>query len=216
TTLSFSLNRDKIVSILGQDENGIEKDVVASRLFIGQPQGVIYDYEIIGMWQLEDQASGALPPGFFPGTEKIADLNKDGKYSASDDKKILGYTLPSYRFSIANRVNYKNFGLYLLINSIQGGKKYYMGDDSPYSITYWSLVELLKYSNVPSGGWDYWMPENPNAKYRRLDIPSAYGPRPYSQRSFIRLQDVSLSYSIDHHLLNKYKIAKLSIFVTGK
>lgn len=215
-TTVFSRNRNKIVSILGIGPNGKEQDIVANQLFIGQPQSVVYDYQIIGMWQLADQAAGRIPAGFFPGTEKIADLNKDGKYSAADDRKILGYRDPSYRMSLSNRVNYKNFSLYILINTVQGGKDFYWGDDSPFAYSGYQRLEQLKYTNVPAGAWDYWMPENPNAKYRRLDTPTGYAPRPYSQRNFIRLQDVSLAYTLDQNLTKKMDINSLKVFVSGK
>jgi hypothetical protein len=173
------------------------------------------------MWQLDDETAGAIPAGFFPGTYKIADLSgpdgtPDGAYSAAYDKKILGYADPSYRFSISNKVSYKNFSLYMLINSVQGGKKYYFGDDSPYSSVYWSQKEQLTYVNGPAGAWDYWMPENPDAKYRRLDTSSAYAPRPYSQRNFIRLQDVSLSYSFNKSAIQKLDIENCKIFISGQ
>ena len=222
STLNFSSNRNKIVSILGFDNNndGKEDDLVSNQLFIGEPQKVIYDYQIIGMWQFADKDAGTIPSGFYPGTYMIADLNgpdgvPDGAYSATYDKKILGYKDPAYRFSWANRINYKQFSLYMVVNSIQGGKNYYMGDDSPQS-TLWAKVEQLRYLNVPSGAWDYWMPENPNAYYRRLDTGAAYDPRRYSQRNFIRLQDLSISYSFDKKLINKLDISALKVYVSGK
>jgi TonB-linked SusC/RagA family outer membrane protein len=223
STINFSRNRNEIVSILGFDNNddGKEDDLVSNGLFIGEPQQVIYSYEITGMWQMADQTAGSIPTGFFPGTYKIADLSgpdgvPDGAYSATHDRKILGYVDPAYRLSWVNRLNYKKFSLYMVINSIQGGKNYYMGDDSPYSSGNWTRVEQLKYLNVPSGSWDYWMPENPDAKYRRLDTGSAYSPRPYTQRNFIRLQDVSLSYTFDKSLVNKVDIGALKIYVSAQ
>src|SRR5690606_34740920 len=102
----YSRVRNEIVSILGptndNDGDGKEDDLVSNRLFIGQPQNVIYDYEIIGMWQLADDEADLLPDGFFPGTHKIADLNGDGVYSAAGDRRILGYADPAYRFGIGN------------------------------------------------------------------------------------------------------------------
>ena len=222
-TLNFSRNRNEIVSILGfdNDEDGKEDDLIANGLFIGEPQQVIYDYEIIGMWQLSDEQAGTIPSGFFPGQYKIADLSgpdgvPDDVISATYDKKILGYRDPSYRFSIANNVSYKNFSLYVLINSIQGGKNYYYGDDSPYSSGNWSFKEQLSFLNGPAGAWDYWTPENPNAKYRRLDAPSGYRPRPYSQRNFIRLQDISLSYTFNKSITSNYDIGRLKVYVSAQ
>src|SRR5690606_28238981 len=64
-TVNFSLYRNRITSILGADNNGDgrEDDIVSSGLFIDEPQGVIYDYEIEGMWQLADGEAGNIPTG---------------------------------------------------------------------------------------------------------------------------------------------------------
>jgi len=218
-TLNYSRNRNEIVSILGfdNDGDGVEDDLVANRLFIGEPQQVVYDYAIVGMWQLADQD---IPSGFFPGTYKLEDVSgpdgvPDGEISSADDKKILGYRDPAYRLSIANRVNYKNFSLYVLINSIQGGKDYYLGDDDPYTGV-WRDKEQKTYVNGPAGSWDYWMPENTDAKYRRLDTGSSYRGTRYTQRNFIRLQDVSLSYTFDKSIINKLDMRSLKVYVSAQ
>jgi TonB-linked SusC/RagA family outer membrane protein len=221
TSLNFSRNRNKIVSILGpsndQNKDGKEDDLIANSLFIGQPQNVIYDYEIIGMWQLADRDAGKIPSGFLPGTYKLADLNNDGKISASDDRKILGYTDPSYQIGISNTLQYKKFSLYIFINTIQGGKDYYKANTS-FGTNAWGKKDQLIYSTPPAGGWDYWRPENPNAMYRRPDTPSQYdlNTGPIVQRNFIRLQDITLSYSFNKELIKKIDIGNLKVFASGK
>lgn len=219
-SLNFSSYRNKIDSILGpendNDDDGKEDDLVGSGLFIGEPQNVIYDYEIIGMWQLADEADGSIWTGFFPGTYKLQDLDNSGDISSLDDRKILGYQDPSYRFGITNTVSYKNLSLYVFINSIQGGNDYYYGNDAPHANGGWEKRDQLSYNNIPRGGWDYWMPENPNAKYRRLDLGSQFGGTPYTQRSFVRLQDVSLSYVFPEQLQDALRVSNLKLFVSGK
>jgi TonB-dependent starch-binding outer membrane protein SusC len=212
--VNFSRNRNEIVSILGfdNDGDGKEDDLVANQLFIGEPTDVVYDYVIEGIWQIADQEAERIPEGFQVGQYKVADLNDDGVISASDDKKNLGYRDPSYRLGISNTINFKQFRLYAFIHSIQGGKDYYYGNDDPFIDKY----DPLTYQNVPSGAWDYWMPENPDARFRRLDLPSAYHPNRYLQRNFIRLQDVSLSYSFGQNLLNDFNIQTLRVFISGK
>ena len=209
--VNFSRNRNEIVSILGADNNGDgkEDDIITNQLFIGQPQNVVYDYEVTGMWQLEDE----VPTGFFPGTYKLNDTNGDGSITP-DDRKILGYRDPSYRFGISNTFRYKSFSFYVFINSIQGGKDYYYADGSPYQDGNLFKKDQLSYSNAMA--FDYWMPDNPNAKYRRLDTPSSFAGRPYDQRSFVRLQDVSLSYSFGSGVLQKLKLSNLKVNISGK
>lgn len=220
---SFNFNRvrNEVNSILGvdNDNDGREDDLIASGLFIGEPQNTIFNYEIIGMWQLADEVEGGIWQGFLPGTYKLNDLNGDGAISSLDDRKVIGYEDPSFRFGINNTVNYKNFSLNIFVNSIQGGENFYLGDDGLHSVR-----EQLSFTNVPSGGFDYWMPENPNARYRRLDTPSQFGAqpsnpngaKPYSQRNFVRLQNVSLSYTIPNEFIEKFNISSARVFLGGK
>ncbi|MDO6604439.1 TonB-dependent receptor [Arenibacter palladensis] len=218
TTFNYSRNRNEIVSVLGidNDGDGIEDDLTSDQLFIGEPTNVIYDYEITGMWQLADEEAGDIPNGFFPGTYKIADLNDDGAYSSLDDRKILGYSDPGYRFGIANTVRYKNFSLYAFINSIQGGKDYYYGTDALIFGSANTVLERFDSQNFPTGAWDYWMPENPDARFRRLDVAASYEPNRYMQRNFVRIQDVSLSYDVDKKVLEKLGFSSLRLFISGK
>src|SRR5690606_6499608 len=209
-----SMNRNRIVSIIGADfdEDGEEDDLVSDGLFIGEPIGVIYGYENIGMWQLADEEAGVIPEGFRPGTYKVKDLDGDGVITAEGDRTNLGYTQPAYRFSIATSLKYKRFTFRLFLNSAQGGRNFY------YST-----------SNDPGGGsgdnwdnrnkpqlWDYWLPSNPDAYYRRLDLTSSHHQPRLAQRNFIRLQDASLSYEFDADLLQKLKIQRLKVYVSGK
>jgi len=213
--VNFSSYRNRIVSILGADNNGDgkEDDIISSGLFIGEPQSVIFDYEIAGMWQLEDQEAGRIPSGFFPGTYKLTDSNSDGIIDPSD-RKILGYTDPAFRFGIANTFRYNNLSLYIFVNSIQGGKNYYFGDGSPYVSSNFIRRDQLSYMNALK--WDYWLPTNPDAKYRRLDTPATYDARPYDQRNFVRLQDISLAYTFNSDFLKTIGLHSLKLNVSAK
>ena len=212
-TFNYSINRNKVVSILGiKDANGKEADLVASKIFMGHPYGVCYDFDIIGMWQVADYRAGIIPTGFYYGTYKVADINNDGIYSAADDRKILGYTDPSYRFSIENVLRYKNWELKMFINSIQGGKDYY------YEQPGRRLANPDNIYQNNSFKFDYWTPENPNARYRQLGMFSpVLGNEfsPYIQRSFVRLQNLTISYHVPSTFLKKAGINNFKIYATG-
>ncbi|MDR2764830.1 MAG: SusC/RagA family TonB-linked outer membrane protein, partial [Tannerella sp.] len=215
-TFNYSLNRNKVIRILGidNDGDGKEDDLVSSKIFIGHPYGVAYDFEQIGLWQLAEYHAGTIPDGFSYGSYKVSDLNHDGKYTAAEDRKILGYTDPSYRFSIENVLRYKTFELKIFVNSIQGGKDYYYGQPEDGTIP-----DNIYKRNRPY--WDYWTPENPDARYRQIGIyePALFqnnvAYRAYVQRSFIRLQNVTLSYRLPSALLKKIGINNFKVYVNG-
>ncbi|MDR3261042.1 MAG: TonB-dependent receptor [Tannerella sp.] len=214
-TGNFSLNRNKVVTILGRDDDGdgLEDDLISSGIFIGKPLGVWYDYDRIGMWQLADKQAYLIPSGFEPGQMKVRDVNGDGNYTPEQDRVILGYFDPSYRFGIQNTLNYKNFSLMIFINSIQGGKNRYYGNMDIIEGN-WMGGDNAYNSNMPK--WDWWTPSNPNAEYPRLGFNAPIKQTYYVQRNFVRIQDISLSYNVSPDWLKSYKINNLRVYVSGQ
>ncbi|SEA18768.1 TonB-linked outer membrane protein, SusC/RagA family [Porphyromonadaceae bacterium KH3R12] len=211
-TFNFSTNKNKVVSILGPGPDGKEADLIASNIFIGKSLDPIYDYKIIGMWQIADYNAGIIPTGFTYGTYKVATKDPNGVPDPDDDREILGYQVPLYRFSIINTFRYKDFELRAFINSIQGGKNHYLGRPAR------RLPIRDHLQNWAYMDFDYWTPENPNAKYRQLgEYNTILGQEfsPYVSRSFIRLQELSLSYNLPRNILNKTFLSRAKVFVTG-
>ncbi|MCX2678665.1 TonB-dependent receptor [Galbibacter sp. EGI 63066] len=204
-------NTNKIESLLGKDVDGDgkEDDLIASGLFIGESIGTIYSYQAGDIYQLDDE----IPEGFYPGTLRVEDLNGDGEFEAENDRKILGRTEPAYSFSIYNSFSYKGLGLSFLINSVQGGKDGYLGN----SLVYFSRNDNTIRENQLHG-IDYWSPSNPDGKYPRNISGSnpTVVPSMYESRSFVRLQDISLSYNLPASVLNKFKVSQLMLYASAK
>jgi TonB-dependent starch-binding outer membrane protein SusC len=211
-TGNISRNRNKVVSILGidADKDGKEDDLVADKIFIDKPLGVIYDYNVLGVWSIEEYNEGKTPDGWTCGNYKFEDINNDGEIKADDDRKILGFTSPSYRFGIQNTFIYKkNWSLKVFINSIQGGKDYFK-QMQPIHIFQlgWTETNALQY--------DYWSPENPDGKFRGLNGTSRlYYVGIIESRSFIRLKEVTLSYNLPKEWLSNVNISKTRLFLSG-
>ena len=66
-------------------------------------------------------------------------------------------------------------------------------------------------------GIDYWSPTNPGGKYPRniSGTRAKFEPNYWQDRSFVRLQDVTLSYNFSK-FLKKLPVETLSIFLSGK
>jgi hypothetical protein len=207
--LVFSLNRDEIVDLYGDG-----KDDIGNQWFIGEPISAIYDYERKGnVWTEEDLYSGNILDGFYPGQFKLTDINGDNKITASDDRKIVGYTTPNYRFGIGNTLTYSSFSLYFFLNSIQGGNGYYIGDLKRL-LEATSDYDYAQRANQPAIR-ENWTPDNgvtnTPAIYNYPTIASGN----YQDRSFIRLQDLSFSYNFDKKLLRQFKFENLQLYISG-
>lgn len=206
---NLAANRNRVVSLLGldNDKDGEEDDLVGSGLFIGQPIGAIYDYESGGIIQIGEEA----PKGFFVGTHRIIDQNNDDFIDAND-RVIRGRTEPAYNFGFLNEFTYRDFTFRFFINSIQGGKNSYLGQNMPNGL---GIGDNIRRNNF----WrelDYWTPANPGARYRGLDQGAATEYNYYGNRSFVRLQDVTLAYNLNATLINRLGMKGVKVFVSGK
>ncbi len=213
TTLNFSTNTNEIVSILGRDDDGDgkEDDLIANKLFIGKSIGTIYDYVVDGKYQIGDD----IPSGYYPGNYILKDLDDKEGITAAGDRDFIGNSDPAYRFSLLNEFKYKDWSLSVFLNSIQGGKDHYLGNNSAKKAEFgWQYYTMATFNTVEE--FDYWTPSNPNGEYSGLRYGDPIDPNIYRDRSFVRLQDVNLSYNIPSHVLAKYSIDNLRLFISGK
>lgn len=208
TTANFQLNRNKIVSLYGEkDANGKEKDDVANKRFIGHSLDEIWDYKIDGVWQVAEKEEAAKY-GVKPGDFKIRDVDGDGKYSNAD-KMFQGFTNPRFRWTLRN-----DFKLFKVIDL---GVAVY---------SYWGHKATFNQMKNRDGFLDrtssyrfpYWTEENPSNEWARLysSEGGSSGFNVYRNRSFIRLDNISVGYSLPKKLVNKYSIENLKFFFSAK
>ncbi|GHV50864.1 SusC/RagA family TonB-linked outer membrane protein [Bacteroidia bacterium] len=199
--LIFTLNRNKLVDLYGDGQ-----DDITNNLFIGKSLGAIYGYVWDGIVQKgnENYVSNLVAT---PGDAKYADLNGDGQLTA-DDRKILGYSKENFRMSMTHTFSYKNFNLYLLINSTFGGHGYGMEQNNSAYLT------DDTYYNHNTLDHPYWTPENLSDKYPRWSFMDNRF-RALQAYTFVRLQDLNLSYTFSNNLLNKVGVTGLKLYLSG-
>ena len=205
---TFALNRNKISKLYDE----VTEDL-GNGWFVGEPISAIYNYETDGVWQEEDLFNGTILDGYYPGQFKIIDQNGDGEITAADDRKIIGSTDPNYRFSINNEFTYQNISLTFFLNSIQGGNNYYMGSNGDALIAGGTdYAYRLNRTAVRS----YWRPDNPVNNAPGMYYNPEIAPAIYQDRSFVRLQDVSLSYKFQERLTSNLGLSAARLYISGK
>ncbi|MBC7890163.1 MAG: SusC/RagA family TonB-linked outer membrane protein [Ferruginibacter sp.] len=213
-TINFWKNTNSIIHLTGQDVNpadGIEDDLIGSGLFIGKSRYTIYDYQYNGIY---NQTETRLP-GFTVGSYRIADQDKNNTIT-DKDRIFLGRREPAYQMSFYNIFSYKALSVSFFINTIQGGKDGFLGNNNP---SYFRDDNGIR--NNYLAGIDYWSPANPTGKYmRNISGARSYnevaGLNNWQDRSFVRLQDASISYNLGSVVLKKVKAQSVNIFVSGK
>ncbi len=211
SNFTFSLNRDKISRLYGGNN---DKDI-GNSWFVGEPISSIYDYEMVGgLWTEQELYTGNILANWYPGQFKYVDQNGDGVIEPVNDRKIIGYRTPNYRFSINNTLAFQSFVLSFFINSIQGGNGYYIADNSSVVNIDWN-ADTARRINA-SAVRQYWTPDNGvNNATGVFNAPVVHGGI-YESRSFVRLQDVSLSYKFGTNLLKKLQVQGCQVYISSK
>jgi len=204
STLTFTANKEKITQLVTEGVNDI-----ASGYFVGQPVGVFYDYQKIGIWQTSEAAQAAVY-GQTPGTIKVMDQNGDGKIDAVNDRVILGNSKPKWSGGFDNTVKYKNWDLNVYVYARIG------------QMINANSLGFNNYQGTTGNAWaaslDYWTPENPTNAYPR---PNSNGglqyisTLTYTDGSFARIRDISLGYTIPKKFTGTF-LKGLRVYANGK
>ena len=223
TLVAFSYNKNRINKLYGNiqytlDDSGNiisqrEADDITNGWFIGKPISTIWNYQVTGIWQ-KNEWEEAARYGQRPGDPKVAN-----NYTADDgtngtpvyndkDKVFMGQTDPPINWSLRNEFKiYKNWDVAINMYSYMGHKSLdgrYMNNfnaGSMYTNNYNAFVN------------PYWTVDNPTNDWARLDAiaPAGAGAAKLYNRNFIRLDHISVAYTIPQAFTEKWNIKTFKI-----
>ncbi len=202
--LNFTINRNKLVSLYGDG-----KDDINNSLFLNKSLGAIYGYKAIGIVQ-EDDKEYIKMASAEPGDVKFADIDGNGKID-DNDRTILGYRKENFRMNFANTFTYKNFELYFMFNGVFGGNGF--GQEVNWNAFASVTGATGARDNNYNHGW--WTAENKSNKYPRVNYTDGRYV-PLQSYTFVRLSDLSLSYTFRQPWLKTVGIQNLKAYVSCK
>ena len=219
TSLGFSYNKNKIKHLYYEyDENGNEMDDTSNGWFIGKPIGEIWYWETDGIWQADEAEQAALvnqKPGdpkvinHYTEDDKILDDGTRVPVYNDKDRVYQGTTQPPVYWNMRNDFTFlKDFTFSFSMYSYMGHKSragYWLNGDNSGSMFTQTCNTYKK---------EYWTPENPTDEYARLNAvgPSGVtGIEKVYNRSFVRLDNITLGYTLPRDLTNKLGIQRVHV-----
>lgn len=167
---------------------------------VGEPIGSFYGLIQDGIFQTQaeiDALNAGAPDGEFqegaaPGRFRFRDVNGDGQVTA-DDRTIIGNPHPDFTAGLNLGLDYGNFDL--------GASMFGSFGNDIFDVQKEFYVFRLFNSNVRRDVLtDSWTPENPDAKYPKLDLTDDFSRAISSfyveDGSYVRLQSVQLGYRV--------------------
>ena len=219
TSVGFSYNKNKIKHLYYEyDENGKELDDTSNGWFIGKPIGEIWYWETDGIWQANEADQAALV-NQKPGDPKVVNVCTDDDKILEDgtrvpvyndkDRTYQGTTQPPIYWNMRNDFEFfKDFTFSFSMYSYMGHKSragYWLNGDNSGSMFTQTCNTYEK---------EYWTPENPTNEYGRLNAvgPSGVtGIEKVYNRSFVRLDNITLGYTLPRNLTNKWGIQRVHV-----
>jgi TonB-linked SusC/RagA family outer membrane protein len=215
---NITFNRNRVIGLNGGQpilDGGIGAgQIYSTRTDNDNPIGSFYVYQVLGVFQNAEEinaytsSSGAvIQASASPGDFKYLDVNDDGRID-DKDRVFVGSYQPKAYFGINGEVSYKSFDLSVDIygnvgNYVYNGKK---------------ALRLSGLDNVEKTlAYDRWTPgsgiqDEPSANSGFLPASTYF----VESGDFIRLNNVTLSYTIPKSLISRIKIENAKIFVTGQ
>jgi len=203
----FSADRNKLLKIRTATK-GINE--------VGLPYNSLYMYEWTGIFQSQSEISSSPTQSFFkpsPGDLKIKNQNGDGKVD-SDDRKTIKGRYPDFLYSFGFDTEWKNFGLSLFFQGSHGKK---------IPLNGWGVDPFLQGTPPTTKFRNAWSPTNPSNTVPALYEGWGYGgvsayPSTYylQDASYLRLKNITLSYTVPARIANKVKSQGITISLSGE
>lgn len=211
-----------------------------SQYYVGRMAGEIWGFTTDGYYTVDDFVEGSLDANLMngqlvegvpayngvnpnPGDVKYADLNGDGEIftgnstlSDPGDRSIIGNNTRRFEFGLNGSASYKNFDFSLFIRGI-GKRDLWISNPVVFPYTF-------EFTTIYKHQLDYWTPENTDAFYPR-NYPNGGGnyggnlrtqTKYLSNGAYLRVQNITLGYSFDRDLLDKLRINRLRLYVSGE
>ncbi|MDQ6608589.1 MAG: SusC/RagA family TonB-linked outer membrane protein, partial [Bacteroidota bacterium] len=203
TVFNASWQKDEIVSLANGKQNDIN-----NLWLIGQPLGIIYGIQANGLWHLSDSAEykkfNANGSNFSPGNVRPVDQNGDYKIDANNDRIVIGYTRPRWIVGMTNGFTYKNFELSIFLY----GRLNYMFNTGGEAQVARASTRLI----------NYYTENNTNAEYQKPIYSTGSGDLysgslGFRKASFIKIRNISASYTLDSKMAKKLTMSSLRLYV---
>ncbi len=213
---NITFNDNKVVGLNGGQpilDGGIgANQQYTTRTDNGQPVGSFYVLQVLGVFQNDGEIAGyksangqVIQPSANVGEFKYQDTNGDGRID-DNDRVFVGTYQPKAYYGINAGLNYKRLDLSIDVigntgNQVYNGKKAFRQGIQD------NVESALAYTRwTPNGGSQ----TEPGANGGNLP-PSTYF---VESGSFIRLNNVTVGYTLPKVLLEKIKVSNIRVFVT--
>ncbi|WP_151089096.1 SusC/RagA family TonB-linked outer membrane protein [Hymenobacter baengnokdamensis] len=211
---------------------------------VGQPVGLMYGFVSDGFYTTDDfsgydavnkvwklrtdkpvanDLSVTGLTSLAPGVVKLKDLNGDGVVDVNNDRTVIGNANPKVTGGLNQQFTYKNFDASIFVNFVYGND-IYNANKIEFTTAAYPLTNLLgeeagRYRSYDNNGVLVTDPAALNALNQNATVaaPSRQfflQSSDIEKGSFLRLNNITLGYSLSKSLIQRAKVNQLRFYVT--
>jgi TonB-linked SusC/RagA family outer membrane protein len=213
--VNFSTNKNEVTDLAGEEEAFKTDGIV-----VGKPVRSFYGYVANGI--IQSQSDIDSNPYLKaeenevtkePGDIWWEDINGDGIVNA-DDRTILGSIYPDFTYGFVGDVSYKNIGLQVQLQGVQGVDKD-ISTQNDFGLFHYFQRWALNHDDEILNRWH--TTKNPAGNMPKVDITDKGRNRVRSDfwlydASYLRISNVNLYYNFPAGMLDKIKMGDLSVY----
>ncbi|MEM9857275.1 MAG: TonB-dependent receptor [Bacteroidota bacterium] len=178
--------------------------------------------EQIALYNQDRTATYTFIDGYTGGYARNSALNRPGQQLYFDidgdsvitelDKGVIGQAQPDIMLGISNRFKYKGFDLSIFVDA-------QLGKDIT-NVQNWSLLNFTGNQQLATAK-EAWTPQNQSTEYPRLDQNNlgasqfVFSDRYVEDGSFVRLQNVTIGYTLPTTITDKLNLSALRLYASG-
>jgi TonB-linked SusC/RagA family outer membrane protein len=181
---------------------------------LGQGISSFFGYQVEGLFaDAEEVAAHATQSGAAPGRFKYADINGDGNINA-DDRTFIGSPVPDFTGGLNFTLKYKNFDFVAYFYTSIGNEIF---NQSKWFTDFYPSFQGAAISERVKGSWSQ---DNLGAEIPVFESASNFSTNQQANSfyvedgSYLRLQNITLGYTLPAATLSKIKMTKLRFFVS--
>jgi TonB-linked SusC/RagA family outer membrane protein len=234
TSANISFNRSKVLALLDNSPLAIRTNTGGGYqifgsgfslkyLQVGQAVDQMRGYRNLGTWG-ESERNAAKAMGQAPGEAKWLDVDGDGKITrAADGNEVIGNASPKFIYGWNNNVSYRNFDLTFLVQGSYGNDIFNavrIKTENPSNGLSANLKNRWTIDNQNTDVPVFMSTRDRNQLELGSNQTSGIGVDQRSSRwiedgSYLRLKNITLTYSIPTAIIGKIGASRITAYVTA-
>lgn len=196
------------------DVNPGFRGVFPIRNQLNRPLSAFFGYNVLGLFQTKEEiASAPTQDGAGVGRFRYQDINGD-KVIDANDRTYLGSPVAKFTGGLNFRLMYKGFDMAAYVYTSLGAKIFNM------SKRFTDFYPLFAGSAISQRVKDSWTPTNTGATIPIFESNDGFSTSSQASSyyvengSYLRLQNISLGYTLPNNILKNLNLSKLRVYAT--